>query len=180
MSLSSIDVLLKSVAATNFQFHPKDSKLFDLGSDVADAFMRLSSSDQRAIVTALGSHCAKNLLALSGLLAEHAINMADQKWLSVAIILQIIEDFRNDYRENFRFLVLISHAASRIGASLNRIISDLLPIASAQAANDLRGFIQRDESLNRLEAYNIREEIIDGKSKFVSLPDPFSLKVKRL
>ncbi len=106
------------------------------------------------------------LLSLSGFLAEAAINKNDPQCVEVAVGLNVIEDFRNDYRENIRYLVLIAYAAKRIGIDMTAVISSMLGISSDRAEKGLSDFMSRSEDINNIILFGIRGEFTDGIFRF--------------
>lgn len=115
---------------------------------------------------AINSTLAMKLLGLSGFMAEAAVNADDESLIRAAILLHVVEDFRKDYRENYRYLVLIAHASKKIGVDLKSLIASVDHIASERAKKCLRDFVSRGDDLNRLESFGIKAEIADGVFHF--------------
>ena len=162
--------LLQTLAGVSLRFRSENSEAEDLGLAIADEFAALPRADRAIVTGSLDPATGQKLVSLSGRLAERAMNTRDPAWLKAALTLHVIEDFRNDYRENIRHLVLVSHAAIRIDADLATMIAELEPIGSTEAAGRLLDFARRDRSSTMLTAYDIEEEVANGKSRFVHVP----------
>jgi hypothetical protein len=100
----------------------------------------------------------KKLISISGLLAESAVHNRDKNTICSAIFMHAIEDFRKDYRENFLRLVLIKHSSSMIGVDLISLVSSIEDCMSNNSRIYFTEFLNRDNSLNRLQSIGIRAD----------------------
>jgi len=155
--------------ANSMRFRPKTSEAIDRGLSIAKAFEALQPSDRLSIRERISASLHQKLFALSGYMAEAAINEHDPEWIEAAICLHLIEGFDKDYRENFRYLVLVAYAAKKIGVDLKEIIDSLLPLATEKARSYLIDFSQRGGGVNNLSSFGVREEVIENKSRFVPM-----------
>lgn len=157
---------LRSLEEMSFRFRPKTEEPFVKAVSLAKAFQKLSSEDRSRVVDSLSPNGAMKLLSLSGFLAEAAINKKEGSLLEAAVCLHVIEDFRKDYRENIRYLVLLAYAAKEIGVDVSLVISSMLTFSSDRAAKCLSDFLSRSEDLNNLVHFGIRGELADGAFRF--------------
>lgn len=158
---------MDSLDITSLRFRPKTNAPIENGRLIASSFEQLSESERRRISEAISPSLVMKLLGLSGYAAEASINSKDVSLIRSAIIFHVIEDFRNDYRENYRHLALIAHAAKVLGADLRSVVVSVQDIASERAGKYLHDFAFRDEGLNRLSSFGIRDEVVEGAFRFV-------------
>lgn len=159
---------LAELGELSVRFRPKPQVQIDLCSRLARAFVGLSR-EERAEATAsiAGTDLWKKLLAMSGYLAETAVNTDDAGLLITALVLHVIEGFEYDYRENFRYLVLIYNAAQEIGVEFGPLVARVATMGTDKAETQLRAFARRDPALNLLELFEIRADRSTGTFKFV-------------
>jgi len=168
-SKKSVSEALEWLDAASMRFRPKTSEALDRGLSLAREFEALSLSDRLSVQEHIPASLHQKLFALSGYMAEAAINDHDAKWIGAAICLHLIEDFGKDYRENFRYLVLVAYAAKKVNVDLKKVIDSLLPFASERASSYLIDFSHRDNGVNNLSSFGVKEEVIDNKSRFVPM-----------
>ena len=161
--------ILSSIASMSFRFRPKTDEPFQKGLQLARAFEKLSESERNQILAQIHPGLDMKLLALSGFMAEAAINNKDISLIKPAIVLHVLENFQKDYRENIRYLVLVAFAAERLGTNFHSIVKSILPLASERARNGLVDFSARDDGLNKLSSFGIREDSADGTFRFVPI-----------
>lgn len=133
------------------------------------AFENLSSEERSRIIDNLAPGVDMKLLALSGFIAEAAINTRNAALIKAGPILILLENFRKDYRENIRYLVLIAFAANELGINLPFVINSILHIASDQAKQHLVNFSCRDPELNKLSSFGVKGEMSGGYFQFSRL-----------
>lgn len=163
----TLDQLLGWLDTTSTRFRPKDSELVDKGLQAAELYAEISSEDRCSVSKEVSAQLGRKLLSVSGFMAEKAINTHDGKWVRGALLLHLINDFRDDYRDNFRYLVLVDYASNKVGVSMGGMIDSVIPFASNRSRGFLRDFSQRDGKLNELASFGVREDVVDGTSKFV-------------
>lgn len=151
----------------SLRFRPKTNAPVENGRIIAASFAQSSESERDRILEVLPPSLVMKLLGLSGFMAETAVNSHDRSLIRSAILLHVIEDFRKDYRENYRYLVLIAHASKMLGVDLKSVVASVEDVASERARKCLRDFVSRDEHLNRLECFGIRADAADGVFRFV-------------
>ena len=161
--------LLNWISSVSFRFRPKSKDPVEKGLLLAGTFEKLSFEEKSQIIEILPSGLDMKLLALSGFMAEAAINTKNTSLIRGALVLHLLENFRKDYRENIRYLVLIEFAANEIGINFSSVVDSLMDIASAQAKRYLVDFSTRDVSLNRLSSLGIKGDIINGVFQFSPL-----------
>jgi len=163
----SLEQLLLSLTSASTRFRPKNPELVDKSLQAAELYAETSVDGRQTISSEVSPELRKKLFAISGFMAEEAMNTKDQKWIRGAVLLQLIDDFGGDYRENFRYLVLVNYAAKKIGVNMIDVVDSVMPIASNRSRGFLQDFCQRDDSLNGLASFGVREDIVDGLSRFV-------------
>ncbi|WP_158753788.1 hypothetical protein [Dyella sp. S184] len=166
-SKESVIEALNWLGTVSTRFRPKTSEVIDKGLSIATSFEALSARDRISVQEGLPPLLHKKLFALSGFMAEAAINERDPKWIEAAVCLHLLEDFGVDYRENFRYLVLVTYAAKKINIDFKEVIERVLPIASMRSKSYLLDFSGRSDSVNSLSSFGIKEEIFGNKSQFV-------------
>ncbi len=167
--MSSFDLCvgeLNSLGSVSLRFRPKGREFIRSGCVIAESFEKASEFERGQILEMISSTLAMKLLVLSGYLAEAAINANDESIVRVATLLHVVEDFRNDWRENCRYLVLIAFASKRVGADFRSVVLSLDRVLSDRSRECLGDFLSRDESSNRLESFGVKEEVIDGLFRF--------------
>lgn len=148
---------IKEVEKLSVRFRPDPQKLVELSKRLVFAFEKLNpveKADFRETDSAKGLW--KKLLPMSAYLAEIAIDSDNKDLIRVAVMLHIIEDFGYDYRENFRYLVLIDYAAQQLDVSFKAAVDTAIGVASERARKQLTGFATRDPELNRLSSFQIK------------------------
>lgn len=165
----SLEQLLSWLTTVSTRFHPQNSDLVDKCLRAADLYTEMSADERHTVSGEVSQELRSKLLAASGFMAEKAINTADPKWIRGSVLLHLIDDFGGDYRENFRYLVLANYASRKIGVSMIDIVRSVLPVASNRSCKYLKDFCERDESLNKLAVFFVREDIVDGISRFVPM-----------
>jgi len=163
----TLDQMLGWLDAASTRFRPKDSGLVDRGLQAAELYAEVSSEDRCSVSKEISAQLGRKLLSVSGFMAEKAINSNEGKWVRGALLLHLINDFRDDYRDNFRYLVLVNYASNKIGLSMGDMIDSVIPFASNRSRDFLRDFSKRDDKLNELACFGVREDVVDGMSKFV-------------
>jgi hypothetical protein len=158
--------MLAWLASASFRFRPKSLEPLDKGLRLAKFFEALSEHDRSTVLVRI-QEAGRKLLTLSGFMAEEAINTNDSSWIRAAIVLHIMEGFGIDYRENVRYLVLIAHAAKKIGVDLHDVTNPLMQCASPRARSYLNEFLSREDKLNSLASFGMKESIVDGRFRFV-------------
>ena len=161
--------ILRSIALMSFRFRPKTDDPVEQGLQLSKAFEQLSEDERHQILSLIQPSLAMKLLALSGFMAEAAINNKDISLIRSAIIMHVLENFQNDYRENIRYLVLVAFAIKKLGIDFHSITSTVLPLASDRSKNSLINFLGRVDDLNNLSSFGIREEIVEGTFRFIPI-----------
>lgn len=167
--MSNMNDALTFLEALSVRFRPKSHDTYDKVLNIAKAFEQLSPQERASFINQLSSDAAKKVLSFSAFFAEMAIATGESEWLRGAVLLHLIEDFRRDYRENYRYLALVAYSANQINARLNAIIQDLLPFSSSRSRAGLEDFMARDESLNDLEKFGVKCSTVDGQPRFVQM-----------
>jgi hypothetical protein len=161
--------ILNWLANISFRFRPKSNEAVEKGLLLTAAFEKLSLEERDKIVETLPDVLDMKLLALSGFMAEAAINTRNALFIKGALVLHLMENFRQDYRENIRYLVLIDFAADELGINFSLAADSLMNMASAQAKVHLNDFLGRDKGLNKLSSFGIKGEMINGQFHFSPL-----------
>jgi hypothetical protein len=166
--IESLEQLLHWLSTVSTRFRPKNSELVDKSLQAAELYAEASADSRHAISSEISPELRKKLLAVSGFMAEEAINKNDPKWIRGAILLHLIDDFGSDYRENFRYLVLAHYASKKIGVRMIDIVDSVAPVASSRSRGFLMDFCKRGDDLNGLSSFRVKEDVVDGMSRFVS------------
>jgi hypothetical protein len=163
------ELALNKVKSLSVRFWPKTDLQVKTLEEFTDSFKCLTTEDQEIIMDGIDKEMGMKLLGYSSISAAHAIDTKDEKWIEVALMAHVIENFREDYRENSLRLASISYANSLISTkSLRELISDLRPIMNYNAHKELMKFqININNSIERLKDYNIKTTIKNGKTRFV-------------
>lgn len=166
----SLEKMLAELTITNTRFRPRNSALVDESSRAVELYAQASLGERQEIASKVSPELRRKLQTISGFMAEEAMNTKDQSWIRCAVLLQLIHDFSGDYRENFRYLALVNYAAMKIGASMIEVVDSVMPLASSRSRGFLHDFSRRDDSLNGLASFGVKEEVVDGLSQFVPVP----------
>ena len=158
---------LDALAMTSLRFRPKDNKLFDTGLLIAASFEGASEEERNQIHAKITAPLSLKLLGLSGLMAEEAINLHDKKFIRSAVVFHVMEGFRYDYRENYRYLALVLHASKVLDVDLKAVAESVDGIASDHSKRYLGSFLSRDDGLNKIESFGVRESIVSGRVVFI-------------
>lgn len=161
--------LLKWLESVSVRFRPKSADTFEKVLYFTDSFKRLSESEKSELVSSVSAEVSKKLLAFSAFFAELALATSEMRWIKGAIVLHVIEDFRKDYRENFRYLVLVAYAAKNIKADFAGVVQSVIESASNRARSYLDDFVGRDQELNELEKFGIKVELVNNQPRFVQM-----------
>lgn len=165
--MNNVNDAIDWLKSLSVRFRPKSLEKFQEILVFTKIYMALSDIDRDKFRLALSDVATKKLLPLSAFCAELAMETNEADWLKVAVLLQVIEDFRTDYRENIRYLVLIAYSANSIKADLNKIINDVFWVASSRTEACLNDFINRDAELNMLNKFGVQVSLADGHPRFV-------------
>jgi hypothetical protein len=168
-ALEKCQELLSMLSATSFRFRPKTQEPLVAGLTLAKLYEQLSEQDRMRLRDAIQPAITRKLLSLSGLLAENAVNQNDISFVRAGVILHLLDDFRGDYRENIRYLILISFAAKKLSFDFKQIVDQIRNIATERAIKHLNDFTARGDEQNRLEHFGIREEVRDGVFRLVPI-----------
>ncbi|MCW7467838.1 hypothetical protein ND860_18425 [Leptospira levettii] len=151
----------------SFRFRNQNSENFQEMLNFGFYFENLSKDNQILFKEALPNIMYKKLLSFSGLLAEYAIYTKDEKYIRTGVVFHIIEDFRIDYRENIRYLILLNYSSNLLGINFNNLILNNISLCSEKAETQLRNFCLRDNSLNSLDKFNILFTLSENYPTFV-------------
>ncbi|WP_346316546.1 hypothetical protein [Chitinophaga sp. YIM B06452] len=146
----------------------EDQALLKL-KELSIIFINLNASERHQVLGDLPDNRCWLLLDLSCGAAEMAINTNDTSWIRVGILAHIIEDFRIDYRENTRRLVLIDYACRVMNIKLKEVVDAVNDAASERAGKGLSDFCSRPPAINDPALFGIKVENRDGKIKFMPL-----------
>ena len=158
--------ILAWLATASFRFRPKTGDTVQRGVKLAAAFEQLSPDERLKLIPLVTPDIELKLMGLSGFMAEAAINQRDSSLIRPALLLHVLEDFRKDYRENFRYLILIDYAARELGVDLSALIESVMPLASVNAKVRLVGFAARDAQTNQLASFGLKGEVVNGLFRF--------------
>jgi hypothetical protein len=157
---------LDELAQASVRFRPKNNSLVDLGSKISASFCQLNAEQRQGLLDTIDASLNMKLLALCGFTAEAALNTREPTLIRTALILHLIEDFRKDYRETFRYLVLTSFAAKTLNIDLKASFESLAQFGSVRANQNIKDFLGRSDELNALSMFGLKEDWIDGRFQF--------------
>lgn len=160
---------LALLKGTSLRFKPVDPEIRCLGLDIFRNYVDLSDDDRERVRASIDAACSRKLLSLSGVLAEEAMNSNDVDWIVSSIGMHVIENFRYDYRENYRQLVLAYYASSVMGAGFADLVRNIESLFSPSCAKYMRDFCSRDKSINRLWSFGIRVKVVNGRRTFAPI-----------
>jgi predicted proteasome-type protease len=89
-------------------------------------------------------------LTFSERMAVLAVRENSQARLWQALLAQVVEDFRWDYRENLMVLSVVYHSAKKIGADAKELFQRAADLAGARAADYLRAFSLHPRSIRSM------------------------------
>ena len=164
--VDSLRSSLAFVEKMNFRHRPLDAEAIWQAKSIAEEYLQLTETEKKSAREAVTPAVAGKLISLSGLLAEFAVNSEGKEWINIGIVLQIVEDFNLDYRENIRRLVLLNDAAARLFMDFKSAIATLRPHMTERSAKGLLGFAERDERINNLRSFGVRAETSGGIFKY--------------
>jgi hypothetical protein len=167
--MNDINDIFQLLNSIRVRSKPKSMNIFNKTLCFTELFEKLKKTEQTEIIEVFTDIEAGKLLTLSVSLAEVAMLTGNVKWINGAIILQIIEDFRIDYRNNVRHLVLIDRSAIYINTNLAEVVKKNIHMASSRASFQLTNFIERSKSLNKISDYGKKIDIIDNKPMFTNI-----------
>ena len=158
--------LLAWLAGISLRFRPKTADTVERGVKLASAFEQLTPEERLKLIPLITPEMSQKLMGLSSFMAEAAINQRDTSLIRSALLLHVLEDFRKDYRENYRYLILLDYAARDLGIDFKAVIETTLPLASVHATVRLTGFAARDEETNQLASFGLKGEVVAGAFRF--------------
>jgi hypothetical protein len=165
-STESLSDVVRALESFSTRFRPKDRTAVEAATSIAGVFLQSSIQERVDLESVITSTISRKLFALSGFVAEEAVTEKDPSLIETAVLMHLVEGFTLDYRENYRYLVLIVDAAKRVGTNLNDVLSKLEPLANDLSKQALQGFARRDQSLNILESFGIRGEMVGDKFQY--------------
>jgi len=154
---------------TSLRFKPVAPEIRYLGFDIFRHYVGLSDDDRERVRESIDDACSKKLLSMSGVLAEEAMNSSDVDWIAASIGMHAIENFRYDYRENYRHLVLAYFASSVMETDLADVVREIESIFSPGGAKCMLDFCGRDDAINRLWSFGIEVKMVDGRRTFAPI-----------
>ena len=135
--------------------------------DLTESFRQQDEQGRLLVQDCISGKTGLVLIDYSIDAAEEAINTKDKNWLTVAILIHIIEDFRYDYRENILRLYLIEYAAWKLDADMLVILNTLKNITSPASYSRLESFFKDKLGERALKFSGLKVIIEEGKTKFV-------------
>jgi hypothetical protein len=160
---------LISLDSTSLRFRPKTSEPVDNGRIIAESFEKSSKAERLQILAAVSPSLAMKLLGLSGFMAEAAINSRDNPLIRLSVLLHVVEDFRKDCRENYRYLALIAYASNQLGIDFKDQVESVESVVSERSAKHLKEFIFRGDDLNNLGSFGIKADVSGGVFRFMPM-----------
>jgi len=85
------------------------------------------------------------------------------------MVMHILDNFEFDSRDNLRYLVLVAFASKHLGFDYRACIDRLIGLAAERGEKQLMEFSARPDTVNTLENFHVRLDIVDGRARFVSL-----------
>lgn len=150
------------------RFGLKDPSVLDDLFELTGYLVVLSEEERNDFIDFIDRKSKLKIMYLSADLAEKSVNDSDEKYLKAALLCHVVEG-GDDFRENYRHLILVDYAAKQIGADLKLIYGQLKFIPKGDTKKSLDNFIiHRDPAINRLASIKIEAVHDDGVFKFVS------------
>lgn len=105
-------------------------------------------------------------------MAIHAVRENSSEDIFNGLMAHVIEDFWEDWRENYIDLSLLSHSSRKINANFESLIDRAILFATHNASEYLIGFSTKSPGVSSIEVMGYQETIAkDGFSyKFVGVP----------
>lgn len=134
---------------------------------LADWYTKIEE-DQRAFARNSISNTKSNLkiLNFSVYLSEMAYNEKQERHILTALILQSIEDFRWDPRENIIYLAIVWHVIQYLNLDAKTVFDKIISISSENAKSYLNEFYNRPAELKSLKAMGLKAVVKDSKILF--------------
>lgn len=158
---------LACIDIASLRFRTKSENVVNQARTFAEIYKQMARSERISVQSEISEKVAGKLLSLSARMAENAIDTHDGGWILAAIVMHLIEDFRVDYRENIRYLVLINYAAKAIGINFLEVVETLRPLGESRGLSYLDDFLKRNDDLNSLSSFGIKETKINNKTCFI-------------
>jgi hypothetical protein len=161
---------LSNLESLSLHFRPKPEVKIEIASGLTNALFEMDDEERKMVLDETAAlDVRKNLLSMSGYLAEAAVNTARCELITYALAMHAIEGFGKDCRENIRYLVLIEFSVKKIGVDFENVIRSVASVASPNVNRYLVEFCARDSSLNKLDAVGVKEDTSTGLFRFVPM-----------
>jgi hypothetical protein len=160
-SASEFLTVVDSIDKVSTRFRPKTNETVEKAKLLGELFVRATAADKQAAHELITQSNSMKLLAISAFCSEAAVNQKDPSLLRAAVLLHILEGFSRDYRDNYRYLVLVADASKRLEVDFSKLVASLNHLGSEHSKKSLDDFVNRDSSLNILwgESTNHRRYI---------------------
>ncbi len=112
-------------------------------------------------------------LTISETFSELAYNERKETYIQVALILQSIEDFRWNPRENIIYLSIIWHVILSMNADQAKLFKNMIAISSNKAALYLQEFYDRPPEMKSISTMGLKIIIKNSKIKFTMTTPPW-------
>jgi hypothetical protein len=138
-------------------------------------YARASEAERASLRDAVGSSEGAILLGLSMQLCTAAARRRDAKYLDLALLCHVLEDFEQDERDNVRLLALVEHVAQKLGAPPRPLFDAAISHASRRGRALLKEFANRPPQTKTLATMRLEEVETPGgvsyREKEVPFPD---------
>ncbi len=154
----AIEEMIRKVEAEDLAGYgswPLPCSMDDKLSKIIDAFLQATPTEREAIYGKVKEPFL--FLAFSHRMAILAVRENSERRLFEGLIAHVIEDFRDDARDNLVQLSLLYHSASKIRLKPVALFDRAAALATPKAAEYIRDFARRSPELRRIEAMRFRE-----------------------
>lgn len=137
--------------------HGQPEKWFPYVETVTNWYLSAPDVERASVLGSLGSEQGAILLGVSIQLCTAAARTRDVRFLEMALMCHVLEDFKRDERENVRLLALVQHVAERLGIVPAELFKGAMTIAGVRGRSCLQAFVDRPDEMKTLETMRLEE-----------------------
>lgn len=160
--------IFKALSEMSLRFRPKNDVAVDSLGEVMRIVRDLGLDELKELRVHIDRRLAMKLMYLSVLAAERAMNRRDADWLTIALMVHVVEGFVLDYRENYLRLYAIEYAAWRASLDLQRALHEIEPLMDDQVRKRLGDIFEEPHGESSLNMASLGVEVMpDGEVRFI-------------
>jgi hypothetical protein len=166
--MDKLDELITYLKDNSVIFRPRNEDIYWNFLECTNIYESLNSEMRIEFQNKINEYIGNKLLSFSAFLSEYAIHTDNSKFIRSALLLHSMEDFQSDYRNNYRYIILIDYACKILKISIANLINEVIKVSSERAQDYWNGFLKRDKSLNELNKFKVELIYNDGYPNFKS------------